>query len=374
MKFSGQHLRLVTLLWCVLVAAPGSVAALECGDADGDGVVSVTDGVTMLRAAAQLPSDCPRRRCDMNLDGEISVTDGVGGLRLAAGLSTQAECSEARTDALFGQIYKTIGFGVGAAATARAQGAQTTPCPNGGFTEDEANLTRFVDCRDGNIITNGTIQTTDTAPNRFDVDYSLSDRDAETGEVSETTGTLSFAEFEFTVVNGTLRVSSNVAGLYELSYFDVFLDDENDTDGGQIIISFIEGPVAVDVSQIELNIYSTGVFQAVIIYVDEQSETYIFGDTICTPCSEEQPCDDSAAICAPCIVDCTGSTPRCTIDFDVLDCGDGGFGPADVCKPCAEESDCSLNLLCEPCSAECTGTVSRCASPTAFVHCEDGSF
>jgi hypothetical protein len=76
-----------------------------CGDADGNGRVTVTDGVQVLRAAAGLSSSCPEGgvgaavvgtaggACDVDGNGAISVTDGVNVLRLAAGLPVELRCA-----------------------------------------------------------------------------------------------------------------------------------------------------------------------------------------------------------------------------------------------------------------------------------------
>lgn len=57
-----------------------------CGDADGNRVLSVTDGIRVLRAAAGLGDDCSPYRCDVDGSGAVTVTDGVGVLSRAAGL------------------------------------------------------------------------------------------------------------------------------------------------------------------------------------------------------------------------------------------------------------------------------------------------
>ncbi len=75
--------------WTVTVGASG---ASICGDADGSGTVTVTDGVQALRAAAALPSLCAPSRCDVDGSGTVSVTDGVNVLRAAAGLSFPSAC------------------------------------------------------------------------------------------------------------------------------------------------------------------------------------------------------------------------------------------------------------------------------------------
>lgn len=64
-----------------------------CGDANGSGTVTVTDGVQTLRAAAGLSNSCTPARCDVNGSGMITVTDGVLVLRGAAGLPLGGTCA-----------------------------------------------------------------------------------------------------------------------------------------------------------------------------------------------------------------------------------------------------------------------------------------
>ena len=64
----------------------------ECADPTGDGVVTVSDGVNVLRAAAELSSLCTPFSCDTNQSGTITVTDGVRTLAHAAGLATVTGC------------------------------------------------------------------------------------------------------------------------------------------------------------------------------------------------------------------------------------------------------------------------------------------
>ncbi len=83
-------MRLILALLVVLL--PLAAAAQECGDANGNGSITVTDGVQVLRAAADLASDCTPERCDVNANGSTTVTDGVAVLRAAAGLSVVLQC------------------------------------------------------------------------------------------------------------------------------------------------------------------------------------------------------------------------------------------------------------------------------------------
>ena len=68
MSFSWKSF-LGALCAVVLFAVPAS--AQLCGDADGNGQVSVTDGVQALRAAATLTNTCTAARCDVDGNGSI---------------------------------------------------------------------------------------------------------------------------------------------------------------------------------------------------------------------------------------------------------------------------------------------------------------
>ncbi|MCC6849028.1 MAG: hypothetical protein IT294_11050 [Deltaproteobacteria bacterium] len=94
MKISGLHTTLIagTLLLGAILAADAS--AQTCGDADGNGVVTVTDGVQTLRGAAGLSSACSEHAasCDVDGSGSTTVSDGVNVLRKAAGITIDERC------------------------------------------------------------------------------------------------------------------------------------------------------------------------------------------------------------------------------------------------------------------------------------------
>ncbi len=64
-----------------------------CGDANGDTAITVTDGVQVLRAAAELASACLPEFCDADANGTVGVTDGVRVLRAAAELPSDLTCA-----------------------------------------------------------------------------------------------------------------------------------------------------------------------------------------------------------------------------------------------------------------------------------------
>jgi CxxC motif-containing protein (DUF1111 family) len=81
----------------LLFAAPGARAE-TCGDADGSGSITVTDGVRALRAAAGLADACATAVCDVDGSGTVTVTDGVRMLQAAAGLDATLLCSGLAAD------------------------------------------------------------------------------------------------------------------------------------------------------------------------------------------------------------------------------------------------------------------------------------
>jgi len=70
-------------------------SARACGDADGDATLTVTDGIRVLRAAAELPSSCLAAFCDTDASGSTTVTDGVRVLRAVAALPADLDCAPA---------------------------------------------------------------------------------------------------------------------------------------------------------------------------------------------------------------------------------------------------------------------------------------
>lgn len=107
----------VLAMLLVAAATPGR-AADRCGDADGGGTVTVTDGVQTLRAAAGLGSSCTPARCDLDGSGTVSVSDGVNVLREAAGLPVTLACPGGTPACTFADVTISV-------ATPAAIGAAT---------------------------------------------------------------------------------------------------------------------------------------------------------------------------------------------------------------------------------------------------------
>ena len=80
-------LRLVPLCLALSIAAAGAASAAVVGDADGNGTITVADGVQAFRAASGLASACTLASCDVDASGALTVTDGVDVSRAAIGLA-----------------------------------------------------------------------------------------------------------------------------------------------------------------------------------------------------------------------------------------------------------------------------------------------
>ena len=359
-----------------VIASGTPTHAATCGDANRTGSVTVTDGVLVLRAAAQLPAICPRERCDMNVDGDISVTDGVLALRVAAGVQTQVACSASQADVIFGQIVKNTGAGRIASPAGRARAAGTTePCSGGGFTEDDGTTLRYVDCREGDFVTNGTLEFSNDGADTVSVFFDTSDLIESTGEIFGTVGTLTYTFGDTTRVDGVLTYSSTVVGEYTDAYSNVQLDTDFLTVSGTVTTTVTDGrDFFANVAAIETFIYSPTLARIYVTYVNGEFDLFTLADGLCEPC--ESGCSNESLACVSCVDQCAGGTDRCSIDFDVVDCDDGLFGPSGLCVPCTSDADCNTSdgLSCFACDQNCTGTTLRCGSSLAFVECEDGAF
>lgn len=155
---------LIALVFVVGLGLCGSAApavAQECGDADGNGSVSVVDGVQTLRSAAGLPSVCTLAACDVDGNGTVSVTDGVNVLRKAAGLTIVENCGGSvagQPATVLGEIHTLLEIGV-AYATSSPVAACDNPAD--GTVEfdtlDGETTTSFTTCQVGEVILYGDV-------------------------------------------------------------------------------------------------------------------------------------------------------------------------------------------------------------------------
>lgn len=375
MRIAARAASLIALGFTLAGAAPAGAAS--CGDANRTGTVTVTDGVLILRSAAQLETLCPRERCDMNVDGNISVTDGVLALRVAAEIQTSVACSAAQVDTIFGQVQKIGGLGgiAGPASRARAAGGSTVACPGGGFIEDDGVNLNYFDCVDGDFVTNGTLGF--EVIDDFDVNvyFDTVDFVISTGEVNETFGFLTFTFGDPIAVNGILTHQSTIVGEYTDQFQNVQLDENFFATSGRVDTVITEGQgFFTNVLGITSTLYSPSLARIFVSYADGDFDLFTLGDGLCEPCTSS--CSNGSLQCVSCVGQCSNTTARCGIDFDALECSDGIFGPVGLCDPCGSNAECNQNqgLSCFECAENCTGSTPRCGSSLAFVECVDGVY
>jgi hypothetical protein len=103
-KVCGLGLVAVSVAASVGIAAAEGPCARFCGDPNGDERITVSDGVQVLRQAAELTSTCKNRQCDADGNGTVGVTDGVVVLRRSAGLGAALKC-DTNIDEIVGEAY-----------------------------------------------------------------------------------------------------------------------------------------------------------------------------------------------------------------------------------------------------------------------------
>jgi hypothetical protein len=144
-----------------LMLAAADAGAQLCGDADGNGSVTVADGVQALRAAADLSTTCTAARCDVDGNGTIAVADGVNVLRKAADLPVAGSCAVSTTAAVtafLGEMVKVgrISLATSAHQLAARSAAVRSDCDEG-FFETEGDTTTFFDCRFDTVVIDGAV-------------------------------------------------------------------------------------------------------------------------------------------------------------------------------------------------------------------------
>lgn len=97
-----MKIAIVPLLSLLLMVTDAGAQTL-CGDPDGSGTNTVSDGVIVLREAAGLSTECTGRICDIDGNGTVTVSDGVATLRMVARLPTPISCGTR-----FGELVKTV--------------------------------------------------------------------------------------------------------------------------------------------------------------------------------------------------------------------------------------------------------------------------
>ncbi len=268
-----------------IVAVCASSAAAVCGDANGDDVVTVTDGVQALRAAAELDNTCDDS-CDVDASGGVTVTDGVNILREAAGLPSAQACPGFedrvsglvnRTRGIFGPISKVAAVGATSAGT-------PSPCdnPEGGFEQTSSGFL-FNNCVFGEVSLTGELRAPGDGTLEF-VNLQL----ATAGDVTTLNGTLTIGTSgAVSTFSGSLDGSSSVLGAFVVTFDDLAIDALGTPITG--LMSFDVSDAAIP-TVVEVRVTVTGTTQdQVLLRFDDQTTANYFYNTTTTGLTLVQP-------------------------------------------------------------------------------------
>jgi hypothetical protein len=263
---------LQTLAAVAVVGLDATTALAVCGDANGDGRVSVSDGVQTLRAAAGLSSSCDGD-CDIDGSGAITVSDGVNVLRKAAGLATTDACPNGdpvssligHTIDIFGPLVK-----VGAVGGAAAAGtASLCDNPDGGFQQSASGFT-FDDCQIGAVsftgflgVGDGTLGFNGLSVRRL-------------GDVLTLQGSLSVGQSDGNPeLSGVLDGDSLLLGSYVITFQQVVSDPQGNTIDGLLLFD-TSGADIPDVRGVRVTLTGDSSFPVVVTFTDDSTGDFTY--------------------------------------------------------------------------------------------------
>ena len=254
-----------------VVGLHATLAVAVCGDANGDGRVSVSDGVQTLRAAAGLSSSC-NDDCDVDGSGKITVSDGVNVLRKAAGLASMDACPNGdpvasligHTLDIFGPLTKVGALGATPAGTA-------SPCdnPDGGFQQGASGFT-FDDCQIGNVSFTGFLGAGDGS-----LDFSnLAVRRA--GDVLTLQGSLSVGDANGNPqLSGVLGGTSLRLGSYVITFQQVVSGPQGAALDGLLLFDTSEANIQ-DVVEVRVTLTGGTALPVVVRFTDDRTGNFAY--------------------------------------------------------------------------------------------------
>ncbi len=271
----------LTALAVVAVVGVATRARAVCGDANGDGQVTVSDGVQTLRAAAGLSSSCDTD-CDFDGNGTITVSDGVNVLRKAADLPAAENCPNndnpvstmiGHSLGLFGPLTKIGAVGGAGAASARARATVSAAsiCDNasGGFQQTADGFT-FDDCQVGNLTLTGFLG---TAGGSLDFsNLSVGRR----GDVLTLVGALNVGDASGnSELSGVLQGNSQELGHYTITYEQVVSDAQGKTLAGILDFDTSSSNI-VNVNEVQVTLTGGASLPVVVRFTDDSTRSFAY--------------------------------------------------------------------------------------------------
>jgi hypothetical protein len=278
---------MVAVMSLALLGGVRPTWAQVCGDADGSGAVTVSDGVQTLRAAAGLDSMCTVAACDIDGSGAITVTDGVSVLRKAAGLPVMENCSDVsgQPATVLSELQTIFRYGA-----AFATGPAITSCANPSdgeleVTVDEDGMTTtFSSCEAGTVHLTGDII---VGPSLLTFCGLEADTTGEEDFISDYDGELTLGTAAGgRSLAGTVDVTTDSAGFMELMFADALVVGGKLT-AGSATVDLTESDIADAFTQLVLTFDGSGV--ASVVATESNGSTmsfhYDIGTGTATPAS-----------------------------------------------------------------------------------------
>lgn len=246
-----------------------------CGDADGSGTVSVSDGVQTLRAAAGLATTCTTAACDVDGSGAVTVTDGVSVLRKAAGLPITENCSGssgAQPDTVLGELQPVLKYGL-----AHATGAPVSSCanaPDGELdveTDTDGTTTSFFSCRVDDVELNGDVTVGDTT---LTLSFFEADTVGDEEFISDFDGELAMGGGSGgRTLNGPIDVTTESAGALTMTLADVVVANGVLT-SGTATVDFADSDIPDMFQRIVLAFDGSGIARVTATQANGGTATY----------------------------------------------------------------------------------------------------
>ncbi len=298
MRISGRHIAIVAGVLALGMTCGAPASAQTCGDADGSGSVTVTDGVQVLRSAAGLSSTCSAHAasCDVDGSGGITVSDGVNVLRKAAGISISESCpgggdgtadvaevTDVTVPFLVLGLQQIPNVSVSSAGTVRA--AATEQCEDGGSRmTTQAGVTATVTfnaCRVsesglGSFQFDGQIQA--QLGLTSNVTFALIVTDLSNDKVTEFQGTIQgtprFPAGGFVVDGGPLSVRGSNAGpeIFRLTFNQLTVDQNGHLVSGSVEAEDTSDSFALDTAELEVQSSTTATVH--VVRDDQSTQDY----------------------------------------------------------------------------------------------------